>query len=64
MRFSLLFVDIDIRNKNNLDGVHMICCGLHMYNIAITILIEMHHTRYSSSLLWLYSDSTNITLAC
>ena len=33
------------------------------YNIAITILIEKHHTGYSSALLWLYSDSTNITLA-
>ena len=33
------------------------------YNIAITIFIEKHHTGYISALLWLYSDSTNITLA-
>ena len=46
MRFSLLFVDIDIRNKNKLDGVHMICCGLHRYAIHLysgkTAVFYMH----------------------
>ena len=35
MRYSQLFVHIDIHNKNNVDGVHLICCGLHMYVIHL-----------------------------
>ena len=32
MRFPQLFGHMDIRNKINLDWVHMICCGLHRYD--------------------------------
>ena len=35
MRFSQLFGHIDICNNNKLDGVHIICCGLHMYDIPL-----------------------------
>ena len=33
MRFSQLFGHVDIRNNNTLDGVHIICCGLHRYDM-------------------------------
>ena len=46
MRFSQLFGHIDIRNKINLDGVHILGCGLHRYDINLqsgkTAVFYMH----------------------